>query len=162
MINLSTGELISNTDSKARAEHAAYNGFMFKKYVDESWLENGHSGAPTTYPYLRYGDVLLMYAEAMNELGECDQEVLNLTINELRKRAYRGTGIDYPVATVGSQQAMRTMIRTERFIEMAFEGWRYPDPSALAPCGSDLQPSHLLPQARMVGFGIMGWQRART
>ena len=125
--NLSTGELISNTDSKARAEHAAYNGFMFKKYVDESWLENGHNGAPTTYPYLRYGDVLLMYAEAMNELGECDQEVLDLTINELRKRAYRGTGIDYPVATVGSQQAMRTMIRTERFIEMAFEGWRYPD-----------------------------------
>ncbi|MDD2437632.1 MAG: RagB/SusD family nutrient uptake outer membrane protein [Massilibacteroides sp.] len=123
----SDGAQVSNTDSKARAEHASYNGFLFKKYVDESFLENGRNGAPTTYPMLRYGDVLLMYAEAMIELEKCDQGVLDATINKLRERAYSGTGIAYPRVIVDSQNAMRTILRTERFIELAWEGHRYAD-----------------------------------
>ena len=118
---------VGNTDSKARAEHAAYNGLCFKKFIDESFLENGRAGAPTTYPYLRYGDVLLMYAEAMIELDRCTQEVLDATINQLRERAYAGTGLTYPRVIVGSQSAMRTVLRTERFIELAWEGHRYAD-----------------------------------
>ena len=118
---------IGNNDSKARAEHAAYNGFNIKKFVDASWLENGRKGAPTTYPYMRYGDVLLMYAEAMIEQNKCTQEVLDATVNKLRERAYAGTGIAYPKVVNGTQAQMRTMIRTERFIEMALEGWRYED-----------------------------------
>ena len=123
----SDGAQVSNTDSKARAEHASYGGFLFKKFIDQSFLENGYAGAPTTYPYLRYGDVLLMYAEAMIELGRCTQDVLDQTLNKLRERAYAGTGLAYPKVTVGSQQEMRTILRTERFIEMAWEGHRYAD-----------------------------------
>ncbi len=124
---LSDGVQVSNSDSKARAEHAAYNGLLFKKFIDESWLDNGYAGAPITYQYLRYGDVLLMYAEAMNELGKCTQDVLDNSINLLRERAYNGTGIQYPKVMAGSQTALRTVIRTERFIEMAYEGFRYND-----------------------------------
>ena len=124
---ISDGAQVGNNDSKARAEHASYTGLLFKKYVDESFLENGKAGAPTTYPMLRYGDVLLMYAEAMNEMNQCSQEVLDATINKLRERAYNGTGLEYPRVTEGSQQQLRTVIRTERFIEMAWEGHRYSD-----------------------------------
>jgi starch-binding outer membrane protein, SusD/RagB family len=92
-----------------------------------TFLENGRQGAPTTYPMLRYGDVLLMYAEAMIELNQCTQEVLDLTINKLRERAYAGTGIAYPRVLLGTQGAMRTVVRTERFIELAWEGHRYAD-----------------------------------
>ena len=127
VMRASDGAQVGNNDSKARAEHASYDGFLFKKYIDESFLENGRKGAPTTYPMLRYGDVLLMYAEAMNELNQCTQEVLDMTINKLRERAYSGTGISYPQATAGTQQQVRTLIRTERFIEMAWEGHRYSD-----------------------------------
>jgi len=123
----SDGAQVSNTDSKARAEHASYTGLLFKKYIDNSFLENGRTGAPTTYPMLRYGDVLLMYAEAMIELDRCTQDILDLTINKLRERAYAGTGIPYPPATLGEQSAMRTLVRTERFIELAWEGHRYAD-----------------------------------
>ena len=123
----SDGVQVSNTDSKARAEHASYTGLLFKKYVDNTFLENGRQGAPTTYPMLRYGDVLLMYAEAMVELNQCTQEVLDATINKLRERAYAGTGIAYPKVTLGTQSAMRTVVRTERFIELAWEGHRYAD-----------------------------------
>ena len=127
VLRASDGVQVGNTDSKARAEHAAYNGFCFKKFIDGSFLENGRTGAPTTYPYLRYGDVLLMYAEAMIELDRCNQEVLDATINKLRERAYAGTGLAYPHVTVGSKNAMRTILRTERFIELAWEGHRYAD-----------------------------------
>lgn len=123
----SDGAQVSNTDSKARAEHASYNGLLFKKFIDNTFLENGRAGAPTTYPYLRYGDVLLMYAEAMIELDRCTQDVLDATINKLRERAYVSTGLTYPRVTVGSQSAMRTILRTERFIELAWEGHRYAD-----------------------------------
>ena len=123
----SDGAQVSNTDSKARAEHASYNGLVFKKFIDELFLENGLQGAPTTYPVLRYGDVLLMYAEAMIELDRCTQEVLDETINKVRQRAYADSGIPYPRVLVGSQSEMRTILRTERFIELAWEGHRYAD-----------------------------------
>jgi hypothetical protein len=123
----SDGAQVSNTDSKARAEHAAYNGLVFKKYIDESFLENGRTGAPTTYPMLRYGDVLLMYAEAMIEQSQCTQDVLDATINKLRERAYAGTGLTYPRVILGEKDAMRTIVRTERFIELAWESHRYAD-----------------------------------
>lgn len=127
VMRISDGVQVGNNDSKARAEHASYDGFLWKKYINESWLENGRNGAPTTYQFMRYGDVLLMYAEAMIEQNQCTQDVLDQTVNLLRERAYNGTGIVYPRVTVGSQQEMRTMIRTERFIEMAWEGHRYND-----------------------------------
>ncbi|MDR1170983.1 MAG: RagB/SusD family nutrient uptake outer membrane protein, partial [Bacteroidales bacterium] len=123
----SDGAQVSNTDSKARAEHASYDGFLFKKYIDSRFLENNYGGAPTTYPMLRYGDVLLMYAEAMIELNQCTQEVLDATINKLRERAYAGAGLAYPQVVLGTQAAMRTILRTERFIELAWEGHRYAD-----------------------------------
>ena len=127
VMRASDGVQVRNNDSKACAEHASYNGFLFKKYVDDSFIDNGYNGAPTTYPMLRYGDVLLMYAESMIEQNKCTQEVLDETINKLRERAYNGTGIAYPKATLGSQTEMRTLVRTERFIELAWEGHRYND-----------------------------------
>lgn len=127
VMRISDETQVGNNDSKARAEHAAYNGFVFKKFIDESFLENGKAGAPTTYPMMRYGDVLLMYAEAMIEQDKCTQEVLDETINKLRERAYNGTDMAYPRVILGSQQQMRTVLRTERFIELAWEGQRYAD-----------------------------------
>lgn len=127
VMRISDETQVGNNDSKARAEHAAYNGFVFKKFIDESFLENGKAGAPTTYLMMRYGDVLLMYAEAMIEQDKCTQEVLDETINKLRERAYNGTDMAYPRVILGSQQQMRTVLRTERFIELAWEGQRYAD-----------------------------------
>ena len=68
-----------------------------------------------------------MYAEAMIELNRCTQEVLDETINKIRQRAYAGSGIEYPRVVMGSQSELRTILRTERFIELAWEGHRYAD-----------------------------------
>lgn len=124
---MSTGKMVTNLDSKAGNQHACYNGLMVKKFVDETWLENAMKGTATPQVYCRYGDVLLMYAEAMIEQNKCTQEVLDLTINKLRERAYAGTGLAYPKLILGSQAKMRTELRTERFVEMALEKLRVED-----------------------------------
>lgn len=70
---------------------------------------------------IRYADVLLMYAEAMNELGKMNEAVWNKTIRPLRERAgfTDATSLIYP--TEGN---MQTIIRRERRVELAMEGLR--------------------------------------
>src|SRR5690606_24628144 len=71
---------------------------------------------------LRYADVLLMKAEALNELGRSELAVEPLY--EVRKRA----GLDNRGELEGlSQAGMREKIRHERRIELAFEGHRWFD-----------------------------------
>lgn len=126
-LQFSSGKQVTNSDSKGRAEHANYNGLQVKKFVDQTWLENSFKGTNTCLQYLRYGDVLLMYAEAMIEQNKCTQEVLDQTINKIRERAYNGSGIAYPKLVLGTQKQMRTALRTERYVELAFEKHRMAD-----------------------------------
>ena len=68
----------------------------------------------------------MTYVEAKNEMGQCTQDDLDKTINLIRERAYRETGIAYPRVEVQSQEALRKIIRMDRRSEFAFEGIRYP------------------------------------
>ena len=69
--------------------------------------------------YLRYGEVLLMKAEALNELGQTSDAIPLL--NQIRRRAGLG---DTPATT---QDAVRTAIWKERRVELAFEFDRFFD-----------------------------------
>jgi len=70
---------------------------------------------------IRYADVLLMYAEAMNELGKMDEAVWNKTIRPLRERA---GFTDAPSLIYPTEGNMQTIIRRERRVELAMEGLR--------------------------------------
>lgn len=73
------------------------------------------------YPILRYSDILLMYAEAVNEVSESYIMEAYNSVKEVRDRA----GIETPDASEYSSQAsMRTLIRNERGRELAFESLR--------------------------------------
>jgi hypothetical protein len=71
------------------------------------------------------GGVLLRkaYAEAKFELGQFDQLVADATINVIRDR------VSLPGITVGehSNDELQALIRNERKVELAFEGFRYFD-----------------------------------
>jgi len=77
--------------------------------------------------YLRYADVLLCYAETLNETGNTAQAV-DLVNNTVRARAWNGA---LPVAQRWnpgmSQDEFRTRILDERMRELCFEGWRRMD-----------------------------------
>ena len=77
----------------------------------------------------RYGEVLLNYAEALNEyLSSPSDDVYNAIIS-LRKRVGIEPGDDemYGLKKSMSQAEMRSVIQNERRIEMAFEEQRYWD-----------------------------------
>lgn len=75
---------------------------------------------------LRYADVVLMYAEAANELGQTEEA--RGALNNIRARARRGaaTGV-LPDVTSTSQNDLRNAIRHERRIELAMEHERFFD-----------------------------------
>lgn len=72
------------------------------------------------WPVLRYADVLLMLAEAINEQSGPGSESYNY-LNQVRSRA----GLA-PLSGL-SQQAFREKVAHERRIELAFENWRWLD-----------------------------------
>ena len=126
-LQVSTGKQVKNNDSKPVAKDCSYNGMILKKHVDEEWPDDLLTDAPIRI--IRYGDVLLMYAEAMMEMGKADQAVLDATVNALRARAY-GVAVDsqsYPHILAGDQGELRRAIRNERRIEMAWENRRWFD-----------------------------------
>ncbi|BDD11870.1 hypothetical protein FUAX_43020 (plasmid) [Fulvitalea axinellae] len=105
-------------------------GYHWKKYVvisEPADLVKGH----IDYMVIRYGEVLLNYAEAVYELGGAITDAdLDLSINVLRDR------VDMPHLTnafvngtnpAGVQLNMLDEIRRERVVELASEGFRYDD-----------------------------------
>jgi hypothetical protein len=109
-------------DEYAAGGVSSPTGYYLRKYYDPTSLTNFVSGLNLIL--IRYADVLLMYAEARNELGTMDESVWNQTVRALRNRA----GFVDPVAlnfnaSLG-QDGLRTAIRNERRTELAMEGLR--------------------------------------
>jgi len=79
---------------------------------------------------LRYADVLLMYAEALNELGYVADGPAFTYLNQIRTRAglpsKTSTNVDLALR-VADQAAFRLAIEQERRVELAFEGHRWFD-----------------------------------
>lgn len=75
---------------------------------------------------LRYADVVLMYAEAANEVGGNTTEVL-AKLNSVRARARKGNSALLPNVVTTDQGELRNAIRQERRIELAMEHDRFFD-----------------------------------
>ena len=74
---------------------------------------------------IRYADVLLMLAEASNELG--DGATAENMLEQVRARARGGDNSVLPHIAYTSQSQMRTAIKNERRWEFAMEGYRFYD-----------------------------------
>lgn len=75
---------------------------------------------PINVPIIHYSDVLLMLAEAENEISDNPTDVAYVALDEVRKRAgispVRGSGLD--------KADFRKLIKNERAMELCFEGVR--------------------------------------
>ena len=97
------------------------------KYMDIPFANND---SDNNWPVLRYADVLLMYAEVLNELGFiADGQAFEL-LNQIRSRAglpaKTATNID-PRYKISNQAEFRLAIEQERRVELAFEDHRWFD-----------------------------------
>ena len=98
-------------------------GYLNKKGVDSTRATVIGTQSDQDWVYLRYADILLMYAEAHNELAGPDSTVYH-AVNAVRGRP----GVSMPPLPANlTQDSMRTRIRHERRIELALEGQRYFD-----------------------------------
>ena len=89
---------------------AARKGVKYTGGLDQDFIE------------IRLSDVILMYAEALNETSSPASEVLPL-LDPIRTRA----GLTSLAGTASSQADVRTAIAQERRVELAFEGHRWFD-----------------------------------
>lgn len=105
--------------------YGTVTGYLMRKGTEEL-NDNfyGQSGSDQNWPELRYAEILLNYAEAMNEAsGSPDQSVYN-AVERIRQRA----GLDpYQLPSGLTKDQMRETIQHERYIELAFEQKRYWD-----------------------------------
>lgn len=106
---------------------------MYKMYSPLS-ADNEANKCRIDICVFRYGEVLLNYAEAKAELGECDQSVLDQSINKLRARVgmppmsvnISFTDPNWPSWEVPVSPIINE-IRRERRVELANEGFRWDD-----------------------------------
>ena len=104
-----------------------YNGMGVGKYRINWKKEMGatNSKRNINFPLLRYADVLLMYAEALNEVNNGPtQEAIN-AVKEVRKRAFRGDEAAAGIPT--NHDDFLTFIQKERKLELSNEGLRRTD-----------------------------------
>ncbi|MBS1528248.1 MAG: RagB/SusD family nutrient uptake outer membrane protein [Bacteroidetes bacterium] len=107
----------------ASAPNPYYN---MKSYVPFAEYVSGfNQGCQQDKIVLRYADVLLMNAEANNELGNASAALADLVVIRFRARA--GNNAILPQITTTDQAALRTAIQHERRVELGMEFERHFD-----------------------------------
>ena len=104
------------------------------KWSNGKWRRNWHilpyrniNSTDVNFPLLRYADVLLMYAEAENEINGPTESAYR-AVNQVRRRAF-GKALDVadPVCDVPaglSKEDFFNFLKTERAKELCGECWR--------------------------------------
>ncbi len=109
-------------DEYAAGSSTSATGYYVRKYYDPGHLPQMNSGL--NLMLIRYADVLLMYAEAKNELTKIEEGDWSMTIGALRARAgfTDANALNYDGTL--NQDQLREEIRNERRVELAMEGLR--------------------------------------
>ena len=115
------------TDPRRDLSIAKYTGttsaFYSKKYLD---VPANAYDSNNDWIVIRYADVMLMYAEAENELHGPTATAIGY-VNAVRQRAYAGVANNLTAAQTATQASMRLAIETERRLELNMEGHRWFD-----------------------------------
>jgi hypothetical protein len=110
-----TLKLYADTTTPAAPSSIIFPCYV-KKYTDPAATSNNEGN--NNFPIIRYADVLLMYAEALNEQHANNADAYS-ALNRIRMRA--GLPALTPVLT---QEQFRDSVLLERRLELAFEGHR--------------------------------------
>lgn len=117
-----TDAIISTTGNTSTS-----TGYFVRKMCDELAAVTGGGNVNRSLPVIRYAEILLNYAEAINETGNTQEAVKTLKL--LRERAGIISGTDglYGLPVSATPAEMRKIIQNERAIELAFENHRFWD-----------------------------------
>lgn len=120
IINIKPGT--GGPDEYVQGSSATSTGYYTRKYYDSQHLTSLQSGL--NLMLFRYADILLMYAEAKNELGQMNSAVWDQTIKALRARAGFTDAAALTFNSSLGQTELQEIIRNERRTEFGMEGLR--------------------------------------
>ncbi len=133
---LTTYTFNNNTGAKtAISKTTAYGRDCGKWRREYETLTPKHKNhTPINFPVLRYADVLLMYAEAENQVNGPTPAAIE-AVNKVRRRGYGQTNVALAYAAsdaatttaAASKGAFQLFIEDERMRELCFEGTRRSD-----------------------------------
>lgn len=103
--------------------NSSQTGYYSRKWYDPTARQSDQASGLNII-VMRYADILLMYAEAMNEQNQMSQQVWDLTIKRIRTRAGFTDPNSLNWNASLNQSALREIIRRERRSELVFEGTR--------------------------------------
>ena len=112
-----------------KKEGASKTGYYLKKFLapNLNLVEGGSTDH--VWPLFRYAEVLLNYAEAMNEAygPDADPEGYGMTARQALTEVRNSASTSLPAVTAVSKQDFRKAVKNERRVELAFEDHRYWD-----------------------------------
>ena len=115
--------IIGQRDNPVGNANATPTGYYVRKYIPEAILSAVHTGTSyRNWSIIRYAEIMLNYAEALNETGASREVVLN-TLQPIRDRVGM-TALLTERADLQTQSQIRNFIRKERTVELAFEEHR--------------------------------------
>ena len=112
-----------------RNDYTVHNNKWSKLWTSEgSALGNITTGSTgINYPYMRYADVLLMYAEAANELNGAPTDKAVECLQQVHSRAFEDGDPNFITEAQSSKEAFQKAILDERKWEFAGENSRWRD-----------------------------------
>lgn len=112
----------NDTSAPVYINHPNYraggSGFLIKKFILESESERNR---PVQWPYLRLAEILLSYAEAINEAKGAPDNVAYDCINQVRRR------VGLSEISQMDKVSFRNALLRERALELGFEEVRWFD-----------------------------------
>lgn len=123
-----TMEIFAGGKDDPQNANASRTGYYLKKFLLDNLNLIQEEKRIHNWVMFRYGEILLNYAEAMNEAYGPDNDngygiSARQAINMIRNR----TGVEMPSVIANDKDDMRDKIKHERRIELAFEGHRFWD-----------------------------------
>lgn len=117
--------VLGHADNMVGNANATPTGYYMRKYIPETILSSNHGGtAYRLWTIIRYAEILLNYAEALNEVDfAANKTTICSILDQIRHRAGI-TGNVISRSDLNSQEAMRNFIHKERTVELAFEEHR--------------------------------------
>jgi hypothetical protein len=102
-------------------------GYYLRKFMGNFATNSTYTNVSHNFVLFRYGEILLNYAEALNEMNRTEDAVAQLKLLRARAGITAGANTRYGIPVGISKDDLRTLIMNERRIELAFEEHRFWD-----------------------------------